>query len=243
MKNNRAVKKTIETAYARMAKAPVCGCGNQKAQRQSGEMGYSEKEMDQVPAGSNMGLGCGNPVAIASLKPGEVVLDLGSGAGFDVFLAARKVGKTGKVIGGDMTDEMLVKAKDNASKGGFSNTEFRKGDIEDLPVSDNEVDVVISNCVINLAPDKKKVFREIFRVLKPGGRVMVSDVVLTKPLPKKIKNDEELLSGCVSGAILKDDYLELLRKVGFSGIEIYKENEGFLKNFTVSMTYLARKAK
>ena len=242
MKNSKQIKKIVKKSYANIAKSSGgCCCSNKKAQRQSGEMGYSDDEMNQVPEGSNLGLGCGNPVAIASLKPGEIVLDLGSGAGFDVFLAVRKVGKEGRVIGVDMTDEMLEKARENAKKGGFDNVEFRKGDIEDLPVENEEVDVVISNCVINLAPNKEKVFIETYRVLKPGGRLMVSDVVLTKPLPDKIKNDEELLSGCVAGAILKQDYLKLLEKTGFRNITINKETSGFLKGYTASITFSAVK--
>jgi SAM-dependent methyltransferase len=204
-------------------------------------MGYSENEMNQVPQGANLGLGCGNPVAIASLTLGETVLDLGSGAGFDAFLAARKVGNTGKVIGVDITNEMLTKATENAKKGGFTNVEFRKGDIEDLPLKNAEVDVVISNCVINLAPNKEKVFKETYRVLKPKGRLMVSDVVLTKSLPCHLKNNEELLTGCVSGAILKADYLALLKKVGFVNVTIHKEEPGFLKDYTVSITFSAFK--
>jgi len=242
MKSSKQVKKIVKKSYADIAKSSSdCCCSNKKAQRQSGEMGYSEDEMNKVPSGSNLGLGCGNPVAISSLNRGEVVLDLGSGAGFDAFLAAGKVGKKGRVIGVDMTDEMLEKARENAKKGGFDNVEFKKGDIEDLPVDDEEVDVVISNCVINLAPDKEKVFRETYRVLKPDGRLMVSDVVLTKPLLKKVKNDDKLLSGCVAGAILKKDYLDLLKKVGFTNIEIYKETPGFLKGYTVSITFSAVK--
>jgi len=242
MKSPNKVKNIVKKSYANIAKSSGGGCcSNKKAQRQSGEMGYSEDEMNKVPAGSNLGLGCGNPVAIASLNPGEIVLDLGSGAGFDAFLAVRRVGKQGKVIGVDMTDEMLEKARENAKKGGFDNVEFRKGDIEDLPVEDEEVDVVISNCVINLAPDKEKVFKETYRVLKQGGRLMVSDVVLTKLLPKKIKNDDESLSGCVAGAILKKDYLDLLEKVGFTNIEIHKKTAGFLKDYTESITFSAVK--
>lgn len=248
MKNSKQIKKIVKDSYAKIAQASSgCGCGscgcdsNQIAQRQSGEMGYSDDEMTQVPEGANLGLGCGNPVAIASLKPGETVLDLGSGAGFDSFLAVKKVGKTGRVIGVDMTDEMLKKARENAKKGGFDNVGFRKGDIEDLPLEDEEVDVVISNCVINLAPDKEKVFKETYRVLKPRGRLMVSDVVLTKPLPDEIKNDDELLSGCVAGAILKQDYLNLLKKAGFDKITIHKETPGFLKGYTVSITFSAFK--
>ena len=204
-------------------------------------MGYSQNEMNQAPAGSNLGLGCGNPLAIASLRTGEVVLDLGSGAGFDCFLAARKVDKTGKVIGVDMTEEMLIKARNNATKGGFTNVEFRKGDIEELPVEDNSVNAVISNCVINLAPNKERVFKEISRVLKPGGRLMVSDVVLTKPLPDDLKNDKELLVGCISGAILKQDYLKLLEKAGFTDITIHKEIPAFLPDYGLSITFSAVK--
>lgn len=242
MKNSKQIKKIVEKSYANIAKSSCgCCCSNKTAQRQSGQIGYSNDEMTQVPEGANLGLGCGNPVAIASLKPGEIVLDLGSGAGFDAFLAVSKVGKTGRVIGVDMTDEMLKKARENAQKGGFDNVEFRKGDIENLPLEDEEVDVVISNCVINLAPDKQKVFKETYRVLKPGGRLMVSDVVLTKPLPAEIKDDEELLSGCVAGAILKTDYLKLLAKAGFGQITIHKETTGFLKDYTVSITFSAFK--
>ncbi len=180
-------------------------------------------------------------MAIASLKEGEVVLDLGSGAGFDAFLASSKVGLSGKVIGLDMTPEMLEKARKNAEIGGYTNVEFREGDIEAMPVEDNSIDVVISNCVINLAPDKERVFREIYRVLKPGGRLMVSDTVLTKTLPKKIKNNKELLTGCVSGAILKKDYLALLRKCGFFKTTIHKEGPGFLTGYSLSITYSAVK--
>jgi ubiquinone/menaquinone biosynthesis C-methylase UbiE len=204
-------------------------------------MGYSQDEMNQAPQGSNLGLGCGNPTAIASLKEGEVVLDLGSGAGFDAFLAAPMVGKTGKVIGVDMTDEMLEKANENAKKGNFTNVEFKKGDIEKLPIENDTIDAIISNCVINLAPDKERVFHEAYRVLKTGGRLMVSDVVLTKPLPYKIKNDKELLVGCVSGAILKEDYIGLLEKTGFQNVTIHKETPAFLEEYSVSITYSAYK--
>ncbi|MGI5826087.1 MAG: arsenite methyltransferase [Patescibacteria group bacterium] len=248
MKAQDEVKDTVRKGYAEIAKTSGnCGCGscccssNLTAQKQSGEMGYSLKEMNQAPSGSNLGLGCGNPVAIASLKEGETVLDLGSGAGFDAFLASPKVGKTGKVIGVDMTDEMLAKARENAQKGGYTNVEFRKGDIEELPVDDNSVDVIISNCVINLAPDKERVFKEAYRVLKTGGKLMVSDVVLTRPLPEKLRNDSELLVGCVSGAILKEDYLNFLKKAGFSNINIHKEMPAFLEDYALSITFSATK--
>ncbi len=236
---NQSVKKIVRDSYAKIARSS--GCCSCKTQRQSGKMGYSQDEMDQAPTGSNLGLGCGNPVAIASLKEGEVVLDLGSGAGFDAFLASKKVGKTGKVIGVDMTDEMLDKARENATKGGYDNVEFRKGDIENLPVEENSIDIIISNCVINLAPDKQKVFKEAYRVLKPKGRLMVSDVVLLKALPEEIKNNSELLAGCVSGAVLKEDYLELMKKAGFTDIKIEKETPAFLPEYSVSITYSAFK--
>jgi len=240
------IKKVVEEGYANIASSSSC-CGscscnsNKIAQRQSGQIGYSDEEMKQVPSGSNLGLGCGNPTAIASLKSGETVLDLGSGAGFDAFLASRKVGPQGKVIGVDITSEMLIKARSNAEKGGFTNVKFIKGDIENLPVGDSSIDVVISNCVINLAPNKMKVFKEVYRVLKMGGRLMVSDVVLAKPLPENIRNDKELLVGCISGAILKQDYLDLLSKVGFADITILKETPAFLEEYGRSITYSAVK--
>ncbi len=246
MKNSDTVKKIVKESYARIAQSSG-GCGscscdsNKTVQRQSGQMGYSQDEMSKAPVGSNLGLGCGNPVAIASLKEGEVVLDLGSGAGFDAFLASPKVGKAGKVIGIDMTDEMLEKARENANKGNYTNVEFRKGDIEDLPVENDSIDVIISNCVINLTPDKEKVFKETHRVLKTGGRLMVSDVVLIKPLPEELENDKELLVGCVSGAILKQDYLRLLEKAGFSNITIHKETPAFLEEYGLSITFSAFK--
>jgi len=242
------IKEIVKKEYGQIAKTNAeCGCGscgcssNMTVQKQSGEMGYSEDEMLGVPEGSNLGLGCGNPLAIASLEEGNVVLDLGSGAGFDSFLAAKKVGDSGKVFGVDMTDEMLDKARENAKKGGFTNVEFKKGDIEDLPIEDNSIDVIISNCVINLAPDKEKVFKEVYRVLKIGGKFMVSDVVLAKPLPEELLNDKDLLIGCVSGAILKDEYLDLLERAGFSDITIHKEIPAFLPDYGLSITFSAVK--
>lgn len=242
------IKEIVKKEYGQIAKTSAeCGCGscgcnsNMTVQKQSGEMGYSEDEMLGVPEGSNLGLGCGNPLAIASLEEGNVVLDLGSGAGFDAFLAAKKVGESGKVFGVDMTDEMLEKARENAKRGGYTNVEFRKGDIEDLPVEDNSIDVIISNCVINLAPDKERVFREAYRVLKTGGRLMVSDVVLVKPLPEELLNDKDLLIGCVSGAILKEDYLSLLKQAGFTDITVHKETPAFLPDYGLSITFSAVK--
>ena len=164
--------------------------------------------------------GCGNPVALASLKEGEVVLDLGSGAGLDMFVASKKVGDSGKVIGVDMTPAMIEKAKKNAEELEISNVDFRFGDIEDMPVDDDSVDVVISNCVINLAPSKAKVFQEAFRVLKPGGRIMVSDIVLSKPLPKEVSDEVITYTGCIGGAILDEEYLQHMRDAGFENVEI-----------------------
>lgn len=248
MQKPEEIKSTIKEAYGKIAKSPEsCGCGScgctstQTIQKQTGEMGYSNDEMNKVPDGSNLGLGCGNPTAIASLKKGETVLDLGSGAGFDAFLASQRVSNSGKVIGVDFTDEMLNKSRENARKGGYINVEFRKGDIEDLPVDDNSIDVIISNCVINLAPDKERVLKGAYRVLKTGGRLMVSDVVLIKPLPDELKKDKELLTGCVSGAILKNDYLNLLRQAGFREIVIHKEIPAFLPEYSLSVTFSALK--
>lgn len=243
MKKSEQIKNIIKKSYGNIAKSSGgCGCdSNLTVQKQSGQRGYSMKEMNQVPEGSNLGLGCGNPVALAALTSGDIVLDLGSGAGFDAFLAANKVGNTGKVIGVDMTDEMLEKARSNAKNGNFTNVEFRKGDIENLPIENNSIDVIISNCVINLAPDKAKVFKEAFRVLKPGGRLFISDVVLTIPLPDELKNDKKLLVGCISGAILKQEYLTLLKKAGFSDITIQKETPAFLEKYSLSITFSAIK--
>jgi len=183
-------------------------------------LGYSAEDAAAAPEAANLGLGCGNPLAIASLKDGQVVLDLGSGAGFDCFLAARAVGKTGKVIGVDMTHEMLTKARENAQKNGFTNVEFRLGEIEALPVADNSVDVIISNCVINLSPEKQRVFNEAFRVLKPGGRLAVADMVATAPLPDDIKADWNAYTGCISGASQITELEGTLQASGFRDIKI-----------------------
>ena len=225
------IKKVVREGYAKIAKqdssccSPVSSCcgGADLAQGISQKIGYTDEELKAVPEGANLGLGCGNPVALASLKEGETVLDLGSGAGFDCFLAAGKVGEHGKIIGVDMTPEMIEKARENARKGSYSNVEFRLGEIENLPVADNSVDVVISNCVINLAPDKQRVFAEAYRVLKPGGRLMISDVVLLKELPDLIKNSVEGYIGCLSGAIMKDEYMDAVEAAGFQGVEIVDE--------------------
>jgi SAM-dependent methyltransferase len=187
--------------------------------------GYSAEDTSAVPKGANLGLGCGNPIALASLRPGETVLDLGSGAGFDCFLAARAVGETGCVIGVDMTHEMLRRARANAEKSGYTNIEFRLGEIEHLPVADASVDVVISNCVINLSPAKAQVFREAFRVLKHSGRLAVSDVVATAPFPAEVQQDLALRAGCVAGASLIDNLEGMLTAAGFVGIRIQPKDE------------------
>jgi len=187
--------------------------------------GYSSTDTCAVPQGANLGLGCGNPIALASLRPGETVLDLGSGAGFDCFLAARAVGETGRVLGVDMTHEMLRKARENAAQGGYTNVEFRLGEIEHLPVADASVDVVISNCVINLSPEKAQVFRDAFRVLKPGGRLAVSDVVATAPFPDEVQHDLALRAGCVAGASCLDDLEGMLHDAGFVNIRIQPKDE------------------
>ncbi|HEX9157145.1 MAG TPA: arsenite methyltransferase [Syntrophales bacterium] len=187
------------------------------------KIGYDEADLSAAPEGANLGLGCGNPIALASLKEGETVLDLGSGAGFDCFLAADRVGKTGRVIGVDMTPEMIERARENARKDKVENVEFRQGDIEHLPVEARSVDVIISNCVINLAPDKGRVFSEAFRVLKPGGRLMVSDIVLTKPLPDFVRNSVAAYIGCVAGAALKEDYLGAMTQAGFEDVTVQSE--------------------
>ena len=224
------VKKTVRNRYAKIAKtngsccsSSVSCCSDSVEDQLSKMIGYSEDEMNEVPEGANLGLGCGNPTALASLREGERVLDLGSGAGFDCFLAAKKVGKRGKVIGVDMTPEMLDKARKNAKKGKYTNVEFRLGEIENLPLADNSVDVIISNCVINLAPNKKRVFEEAFRVLAPKGRLVVSDIVLLKELPEAVKKNVEAYSSCISGAELKDKYLGLVKKAGFQEVKILQE--------------------
>lgn len=195
------------------------------ADAQARAMGYAAEDLTAVPEGANLGLGCGNPQAIAAMRPGEVVVDLGSGAGFDCFLAARAVGPTGRVIGVDMTHEMLRKARDNAARIGASNVAFRLGEIEHLPVADNTADVILSNCVINLVPDKAQVFREAFRVLKPGGRLAISDVVNTAPLPPDLAGDRALVCGCVAGAAPVGDVEDWLRAAGFQDVRVAVKEE------------------
>lgn len=230
-KKSKDIKKIVKEGYAKVAaqntsccpSGSCCGSANQ-AKDISKAVGYSDREMTVVPEGANLGLGCGNPVALASLKESDVVLDLGSGAGFDAFLAAQRVGKTGRVIGVDMTPQMVKKARANAKKGNYKNVEFRLGEIEKLPVEADSIDVIISNCVINLSPDKESVFREAFRVLKPGGRLMVSDLVLAKELPAIIKGSVEAYVGCLAGAVMKEGYLQFIKKAGFRDIEVLSQS-------------------
>ncbi len=224
------IRRLVRDAYARVAggKGSCCGpsspcCSGSTPEAIGGRIGYSQEDLRSAPEGANLGLGCGNPLAHASLKEGEIVLDLGAGAGFDCFLAARRVGKRGRVIGVDMTREMVEKARENARKWGAENVEFRLGEIEKLPVENGAVDVVISNCVINLSPDKPRVFREAFRVLKPGGRLMVSDIVLTRDLSEAIKKNAAAYAGCISGAILRDKYLGAIKAAGFGEIGVLEE--------------------
>jgi arsenite methyltransferase len=225
------IKRLVREGYAERVKkrssccgpaSPCCGGGN-VTQTISKAIGYTDEELKSVPEDSNLGLGCGNPVALASLVEGETVLDLGSGAGFDCFLAANRVGEKGRVIGVDMTPEMIEKARENAQMSNCANVEFRLGEIENLPAADNSVDVVISNCVINLSPEKERVFGEAFRVLKPGGRLMVSDIVLLRELPDFIKSSVAAYVGCVSGAMMKDEYLATIRGAGFQEVKILDE--------------------
>lgn len=226
------IKEIVREGYAKIAKKKGSCCGStisccdrtNLSEEISRNIGYGEEELGSVPGGANLGLGCGNPVALASLKEGEIVLDLGSGGGLDCFLAANKVGEKGRAIGVDMTPEMIDKARENIRKGGYRNVEFRLGEIENLPVADNTVDIVISNCVINLSPNKKRVFEEAFRVLKPLGRLMVSDIVLLKELPEAIKKNVAAYIGCLSGAIMKDKYTEAIRKAGFQEVKIIEES-------------------
>lgn len=219
--SSQIVREQVRRRYGATARGETSSCGDGCCSSTNADiLGYSAEESAIAPEGANLGLGCGNPLAIASLRPGQVVLDLGSGAGFDCFLAARAVGSSGKVIGVDMTHEMLSKARENAQKNGFTNVEFRLGEIEALPVADNAVDVIISNCVINLSPEKQRVFDEAFRVLHPGGRLAVADMVATAPLPDDIKSDWAAYTGCMAGASQVTDLQRMLEASGFENIEI-----------------------
>ncbi len=226
-KGENSIKEKVREKYGDIAGAgSQCGCcGPSISTRDLGKLaGYSDGDLASIPEGANLGLGCGNPTALGAISKGDTVLDLGSGAGIDCFLAAQKAGETGTVIGVDMTPEMISRARDNAAKAGYNNVEFRLGEIENLPVEDDTVDVVISNCVINLSPDKAAVFREAYRVMKPGGRFMVSDIVVTAELPDRVRESIHAYVGCVAGAELKERYLAMMEKSGFRNIRILGES-------------------
>jgi arsenite methyltransferase len=238
MTKENEIKKAVKEQYSQIAEqseqsccssdSSSCGCGSNPA-AEAILAGYTQEELAQIPQESVLGLGCGNPAAFAGLKPGETVLDIGSGAGIDVFLASIKVGPTGKAMGVDMTPAMINRANALAQENGYKNVEFRLGEIENLPVADNTVDTIISNCVINLAPDKGKVFKEAFRVLKPTGKMVISDIVSEKPLPVVMQNDADAWSACISGALTKEDYLNKIASAGFTTREIIAEREFFIE--------------
>lgn len=242
--NSDEIRRAVRERYGEIATAGGAGCGGATSSccgggdvstiaESSAVLGYSGDEIGTVPEGADMGLGCGNPQAIASLKPGETVLDLGSGGGFDCFLAAPKVGDTGRVIGVDMTPDMVSKARANAAKAGFTNVEFRLGEIEYLPVADNTIDIIISNCVINLSPEKEQVFKEAFRILKPGGRLAIWDTVATAELPEEVRKDLDLYTGCMAGASLVEELETMLRAAGFTDIKITpkEESRAFIRDW------------
>lgn len=228
MKEKKEVKRFVKDRYGRIASKNTCCCPScgtaPDLVEQARAMGYSEEEIKSMPADAVMGLGCGNPTALAELKEGETVLDLGSGGGLDVFLAANKVGEKGKVIGVDMTSEMVERAKENAQKGNYKNVEFRLGEIENLPVEDDSVDIIISNCVINLSPDKLATFKEAFRVLKPNGRILISDLVTEGELPDEIRRSFDAWAECIAGALEKQEYLDTVKKAGFRNVEIVNQH-------------------
>ena len=257
LETNDDIRNTIRDHYGKVAESAAgvgCapGCCSPGTTIKSSSLGYSAEDLASVPEGADMGLGCGNPQAIAALRPGETVLDLGSGGGFDCFLAAKQVGMQGSVIGVDMTAQMVAKARDNARRVGATNVEFRLGEIEHLPLADNTVDVILSNCVINLSPNKPDVFREAFRVLKAGGRLAISDVVATTPIPAHFSTSAAALSGCIGGAIDAAELEAMLREAGFDAIRLQprEESRAFIKdwmpgsgieNYIVSATIEAKK--
>lgn len=225
--NRQDIKKAVQERYGAIAREGGTCCGPASCCPPPGQIGYKAEDLARAPDGSSLGLGCGNPLGLEEVRPGEVVLDLGSGPGLDCFLAAARVGPQGRVIGVDMTPEMIERAQANARRGGFHNVEFRLGDIEDLPLPDASVDLVISNCVINLSPDKPRVFREAFRVLRPGGRIVVADIVLEGELPEPLRQSVEAYTGCVAGALQRDEYLAALRSAGFQCVEVLRETDYF----------------
>jgi arsenite methyltransferase len=225
--NDKDVKRAVKKHYTQTAQKGICCCGTTTDAEISKTLGYADAEITEFSE-ANLGLGCGNPTGLGRIRQGETILDLGSGPGLDCFLAARKTGPTGHVIGVDMTEAMIQRAKKNATIFGITNVEFRHGDIDSLPVDDNSIDVIISNCVINLAPDKDKVFAEAYRVLKPGGRMYISDIVLLGELTPEQKNNVDLLTGCVSGAEQRDDYINMMKTAGFD-VSILSENTAISK--------------
>ncbi|MCP8308611.1 MAG: arsenite methyltransferase [archaeon] len=226
---DKKIKEVVKKRYSQIAKegsscCPTCGPCGYDVIEQAKRIGYSEEELKALPKPAIMGLGCGNPTALADLKEGERVLDLGAGAGIDVFLAANKVGKNGYVIGVDMTEEMVKRANDTAKKYGYKNVEFKLGEIENLPIEDNSIDVIISNCVINLSPDKLRTYKEAYRVLKPSGRILISDLITEGKLPQDIRKNFDAWASCVAGTLEKDEYLDTIRKAGFRGVSIVSQD-------------------
>ncbi|MBI4587975.1 MAG: arsenite methyltransferase [Candidatus Rokubacteria bacterium] len=236
MKSAEEIRNAVEKRYAEIARSGSSCCGDQPLV----QIGYAKEELQALPEPALMGLGCGNPVRLAGIREGETVVDLGSGGGIDVFLAARQVGPSGRVIGVDMTAEMLARAQENAERLGLTNVEFRQGLIERLPLADSSVDLILSNCVINLAPDKGAVFREAFRVLKPGGRLVVSDMVARGELRGEIRENPELWASCIGGALPEDEYLETVRRAGFVPVEVLTR-EGLERDHVYSVTVRAGK--
>lgn len=250
MENETDIKKSVRESYGKIAVNEGSCCGSDQSQCGDGpdvqevdsrSIGYTDDQIKSVPEGSNLGLGCGNPTAFSSIKEGETILDLGSGAGFDCFLASEKTGKSGRVIGVDMTVEMIDKARQNMLKGNYKNVEFRLGEVENIPVQNNHIDLIISNCVINLSPDKQRVFQEAFKVLKPNGRIMVSDMVLQGDLPDEVRKSAAAYAGCISGAIRESEYLEKIKTAGFIDVKVVErtkpasiDREGALKPGTMS---------
>jgi len=241
MSDTGDIRTVVREKYGEIAEGKRSGCGCSAAPAAGASccgdvmltLGYTEEQKQTIPEGADLGLGCGNPLAHAAVKPGETVLDLGSGAGVDCFLAARETGPTGRVIGVDMTPAMIEKARANAAKGGYPNVEFRIGEIEHLPVADGTVDCIISNCVVNLSPAKPQVFRDAHRVLRPGGRMLLSDLVLTRPLSPELQKDVTLYVGCVAGASMKEDYLAMIRAAGFADVTVLEE-----RRYTVGLDAL-----
>ncbi|AGF78020.1 methylase involved in ubiquinone/menaquinone biosynthesis [Desulfocapsa sulfexigens DSM 10523] len=241
--SNDNIRKAVREQYGKVAESGNSGCGCSAfsccgksapdAKATSMELGYSNADVNEVPDGANMGLGCGNPKAIALLKSGETVLDLGSGGGFDSFLAVKEVGESGQVIGVDMTPEMVSKARQNSDISGYENVDFRLGELENLPIADGIIDVIISNCVINLSPKKERVFREAFRVLKQGGRLAISDIVATAEMPGDVKEDMAMYTGCIAGASYVQELESMLQQAGFENIQIRQKDESktFIRNW------------